>query len=192
MNQPDEKCIRRWLDGELEGKELRAMESWAESHASELESQMGWKALGNEIKQVTPDSVEPPYPDFFNQKIKQSIISQQNEQTVAVKSAGLITKLRWLFAPLAVACMTLCFYAGTMVHQQPTPASTVSLPPEETQEVYTPMGGVSAHVSESEIATVIVLDGLDQIPDSLDIVSGETGPGRSPMMMVRTDDVKYY
>lgn len=187
MNNPDDSTIQRWLKGELEGNELKQMEAWAEENAEELETKMGWDALGSEISETLPAEQEPPYADFFNERVKHHAVELvENAQEQAV--VPLWKKLNWIFVPTAVAGMALCFYLGTRVehHHFVEPAITT------LDAVYTPASGVSSEVIVSEGSTVIVLDGLDEIPESLDIVLGETGAGLSPRMLVKAQRGSFY
>ena len=173
MNNPDESTIQRWLKGELEGNELKQMEAWAEENATELEAKMGWDALGDEIAQALPSEQEPPYADFFNERVKHHAV-ELVETPPATKASPLWKRFNWILAPTAVAGMVFCFYLGTRIDQE------------------TPASGVHSEVIISGDSTVIVLDGLDEIPDALDIVSGETGQGLSPRMMVKTERESFY
>ncbi|MFT5882538.1 MAG: ferric-dicitrate binding protein FerR (iron transport regulator) [Crocinitomicaceae bacterium] len=186
MNNPDESNIQQWLKGELEGNALKQMEAWAEEHAEELEAKMGWDALGTEISQSLPSKQEPPYADFFNERVKHHAI-EIVEQAPAAKVIPLWKRLNWILAPAAVAGMVFCFYLGTRVDQESTGQSVAAL-----EEVYTPASGVRSEVLLSGGSTVIVLDGLDEIPDSLDIVSGETGQGANPRMIVKAERESFY
>lgn len=188
MNNPDESTIQQWLKGELEGNELKQMEAWAEEHAEELEAKMGWDALGAEISQSLPSQQEPPYADFFNERVKHHAVDLI-EQAPAVKIIPLWKRFNWILAPAAVAGMMFCFYLGTRVDQESTQQSVAVA---VLEEVYTPASGVHSEVTHSGGYTVIVLDGLDEIPDSLDIVSGDTSHGPSPRMMVKAERKSFY
>lgn len=192
MNKPDESKIQSWLKGELEGNDLREMETWAENNAEQLESDMGWDSLQTEIQTTLPKSEEPPYADFFNERIKHHTIEAPQEVIEAPKKPNFFQKLNWLLAPTALAGMMVCFYAGTKVEGEAgvTPKQLVAMTPVEG--VYTPVSGVSSAVVETESSTVIMLDGLDDIPDGLDIVAGESTYGVSPRMLVKAERATYY
>ena len=118
-----------------------------------------------------PNSQEPPYPDFFNQQIMKSI--QEETSTAAKASVSSPEKSgsiwRWLAAPLMAGSMAICFYLGTQFTGSPTSptAKTVT----STPTVYTPDNGVQADifVASNQQATVIVIEGLEDIPDDLDL-----------------------
>jgi len=182
MNRPDEKTLNSWLEGELEGDALRKVEAWAEAHAGDLDAEfkceIGWNALNDEKLSSLSESVEPPYPEFFNSKIQQSISGEiSNDDHVVAPSFW--QKLRLVVAPAAIAAL-VAFYAGTqMRNASPTQNGIVAT---EESSVYVPHSGIIAAVSDTGDATEIVLDGLTPISDDLDIAAGETSPGVSPMM----------
>ncbi|MEO1856649.1 MAG: hypothetical protein ABGY95_04695 [Rubritalea sp.] len=188
MNTPDESTIQSWLKGELEGNELKQMEAWAEENAAELEAKMGWDALGDEISKSIPSEQEPPYADFFNERVKHHAV-ESVEKVPAAKPASQWTRINWFFAPAAAAGMAVCFYLGTRVDHGKTPIEQSFA---VLDEVYTPASGVHSEVIISGESTVIVLDGLDEIPESLDIVSGDTSHGVSPRMLVKDKRESFY
>lgn len=195
MNRPDEKTLSSWLDGELEGEELRKVNAWAETNVGDLDAEfkceIGWCALNDELMASMPDSQEPPYPEFFNSKIQQAISEDQQHEVVVASSSTLWQKLRLMLAPAAIAAL-VAFYAGTqMQHDQPAD-TTPEVVVVEKSSVYVPHIGIMAAVSESDDATEIILSGLTPISDELDIAAGETSPGDSPMMANAQEEVNPY
>jgi len=189
MNKPDEHTLNRWLRGELEGEELRKVDAWANDNAGDLDSEfkcdIGWDALGADFMQAIPASEEPPYPEFFNSKIQQSIQADVLEQAAPVPvnaEPSIWQKLRWMVLPTAAAA-AIAFYAGSQMTQPATPAGD-SPGIVSYERVYVPDSDVVAAFSESDRATEIVLEGLHPISDELDIVKGETSFGEPPTMMV--------
>ncbi|MCP5536941.1 MAG: hypothetical protein H7A51_12010 [Akkermansiaceae bacterium] len=190
--QPDETTLTLWMDGELEGDELTRIEAWAQEHPEILAERDAVQAISARIKASIPSSVEPPYADFFNQRILRHI-DDEPPVTVAPRKAGVWQNFgRWLALPVTAAAMALCFYVGTQVGENPTPASpvyTVAAAPT----VYTPDGDVSADMFKSDDAgaTVIVLEGLEDIPDDLEMVGEPTRgkPGQAGAVMVNSEMV---
>ena len=148
---------------------------------------MGWEALGSEISQVLPSEQEPPYADFFNERVKHHAV-ELADKTPEPLTVPIWKKLNWIFAPTAIAGMALCFYLGTRIDQSTTIEPSVAA----LDAIYTPASGVHSEVIMSGESTVIVLDGLDEIPESLDIVLGETGLGLSPRMLVKAQRESFY
>jgi hypothetical protein len=186
MNKPDNQTIQSWLKGELEGDSLREMEAWAEEHADELETQMGWQPLSKELAETIPDKEEPPYAEFFNERVKLHAFEESVSEVVESKPS-LWQRLNWLVAPAALAGMAVCFYVGTHIgSSEQAQGSTLT-----AEEVYIPVHGVTSEVVETDEATLIVLDGLEAIPESLDIVSGESSFGVSPMLLAKAEGSEF-
>lgn len=182
MNEaPDEALLTLWMDGELDGDELARVEAWARDHPELLAERDAVLAMRGHIRENIPASVEPPYPDFFNQRIMHRIDDELARASADRHSGenGNIWQLfsgklyRWLAFPAATAVMVLCFYLGTLTKDgsgQPA-AQTIALTAAPT--IYTPDGDVRAAMFSSEEAgaTVIVLEGLEDIPDDLEMLS---------------------
>lgn len=194
MNKPDDKTLKSWLEGELEGEELQNLEAWAQTHVGELDDEfkceIGWSALNDEILARISGSEEPPYPEFFNSKIQQAISGDFRSNHVAdAASSSLWQKLCLIFVPAAIAA-AVAFYAGIQIqNQQPASAPKVA---SVKNSIYVPNDGVEAMVSDSSEATEIVLSGLVPISDDLDIAAGETSPGRSPMMAKTQEELSHF
>ncbi|MFK7909254.1 MAG: anti-sigma factor [Akkermansiaceae bacterium] len=185
--QPDETTLTLWIDGELEGEELSRVEAWAQEHPELLAERDAIRAMNVDIRENIPASVEPPYADFFNQRIIRHI---EDEQMTAAPASSQASKRRfwqWFAVPAAAAAMLLCFYMGTRVSDPVPTGSPSTLSVSTVPTVYTPDGDVSADMfsSASADATVIVLKGLEDIPDNLEMV-GEPQRDDSGAVMVST------
>ncbi|MFC5049155.1 hypothetical protein ACFPK9_00785 [Rubritalea spongiae] len=183
MNKPEKATIQSWLNGELEGDALREMEAWAEEHAEELEAEMGWQSLAQEIAELIPANEAPPHADFFNEQVKHHSLETEYDVSKQSTPVSFWQRLNWLLAPAALAGVALGFYLGARVKAL-DPAMVQLLQPEE---VYTPVMGVTSEVVDSDAATVIVLEGLDDIPESIDIVMGDSSYGVSPMLLAKAE-----
>ncbi|MFC4994477.1 hypothetical protein [Rubritalea tangerina] len=187
MKTPDKSTIQAWLNGELEGNALREMEAWAEENADQLEKEMGWEGLSEELVEHVPADEEPPYAEFFNERVRHHAIELAASNEEVAEKASLWAKFQWLFAPAALAGMALCFFLGTRVEPKGQEVAAV------LDGVYTPVSGVSSEVIVAGESTVIVLEGLEEIPESLDIVSGDSSVGVSPRMLVKAErETLYY
>lgn len=169
--EPDETTLTLWIDGELEGEELRRVEAWAQEHPELLAERDAIRAMNADIREAIPASVEPPYADFFNQRILRHIEEEQRDQTPASAPKSKRNFWQWLAVPAAAAAMALCFYMGTRVAE---PASVTSPSLATVSSVYTPDGDVKANMfrADNADATVIVLEGLEDIPDDMEMVGG--------------------
>jgi hypothetical protein len=170
----DDTTLALWLDDELQGAELAAFENslnGAEDLLARRQQVREWRAA---IGSVMPIALEPPYPEFFNNRIEQAIRAQTPQPAVQLSTAA---RWRvWWMPATAVAGMVLAFWVGTktggvtqdvtVAKPGPSPAPMVVQMPT----VYTPERGVDAEwfSSTNAAATVIVLEGVDAIPDTMD------------------------
>lgn len=195
--KPDDMTLTQWMDGELEGEELRSVEAWAQEHPELLVERDAVQAMSASISEHVEADVEPPYPDFFNQKILRAIEEEEHaaQSMVAKEEKGTRGFWQWLTAPVAIpmamGAMVVCFYLGTQFGNQPPAydgALVVAAPPS-AGSVYTPDGAVSAAIFKSEKAeaTVIVLEGLDDIPDDLEM-AGSPAVTSGGSMMIHAED----
>jgi hypothetical protein len=166
---PDEATLALWLDDELTGGELAAVEAWATHQPSQIAARdeiRKWRAT---MTAVMPASEQPPYPDFFNRRIIQAIQAEAPQAGKVTKKA--FSWASW-FMPLA-ACsgMVLAFFVGKK-SQTVSPYDVANAPRAILVEpvVYTPENGVNAEwfTSSKASATVIVLSGVAAIPDTTD------------------------
>lgn len=184
--KPDDIMLTQWMDGELEGETLRQVETWVQDHPELLAERDAVQAMSASIQKNIPNSVEPPYPDFFNQRILRAI----NEETAPQSQPDLKSRgfWQWLAMPLAAGAMAVCFYLGTQMDHTPAPSGAplvINQTPKAS--VYTPDGAVSANMFKSTDATVIVLEGLEDLPDDLEMAGGpSTAP--SDAMMIKAGE----
>lgn len=171
---PDEANLALWLDDELDGAELAALEALALSqpdHLAAREETRCWRLL---IAGAIPHSEEPPFPDFFNSRIAQGIRDQMPTPVVHEKKA--VFWKSWLMPMAACAGMVFAFWIGTKSEIQSLAGRTaeIEIPviPKAipVQIVYTPESGVNAELFASDATSpmVIVLSGIAAIPDAMD------------------------
>lgn len=166
---PDEATLALWLDDELSGDELTAVESWAITRPEQIaarEEVRKWRSL---MSRSIPAFEEPPYPEFFNSRVQQSIRESSPKPQPAAKRPFFWNS--WMMPLAACAGMVLAFWVGKQTSNTPeidVAGAPKAIPVEPL--LYTPEKGVdaewisSAHAS----ATVIVLNGVAAIPDSTD------------------------
>lgn len=168
---PDDVMLALWLDDELEGDEFALVEAWATDKPEQLAAREENRRWRKQFAALRPASEEPPYPDFFNSRVRRAIT-----ETAQVETAGRVRKVSWWRAawwmPAAAAAgMALTFWLGTRVPQpQAAPVAVTPPAPAVSPALYTPDVQVKAdYFSSSKAgATVIVLDGVAAIPDDLD------------------------
>ena len=167
--KPDESTLALWLDDELTGAELAAVEAWASSQPDQWVARdeiRRWRAT---VAAAIPASVEPPYPDFFNSRVLQAIREQNPQAARSVKNPSLWKS--WLMPMVACSGMVMAFWIGkksqsAIDHEVVNAPRAIPVGPV----VYTPESGVKAEwISGSKAsATVIVLNGVTAIPDATD------------------------
>lgn len=186
--QPDETTITLWIDGELEGEDLRRVEAWAQDHPELLAERDAIRAMSADIREAVPASTEPPYADFFNQRILRHIEDEQHVRVLTSSTGTTRSFWQWFAVPAAAAAMLLCFYMGMRVSEPTSHASPPVVAVSTVSTVYTPDGDVSADLfrAEDADATVIVLTGLEDIPDDVEMVGGPAMDKESDAVMVST------
>ncbi|MEO5916145.1 MAG: hypothetical protein ABIS50_18050 [Luteolibacter sp.] len=166
---PDEATLALWLDDELTGEQLAAVESWAITQPDQMAAREEVRKWRTMMASAIPAAEEPPYPDFFNSRVLQAI-RDSAPKTEPVRKRPFSWN-SWLMPLAACAGMVFAFWIGkkssTAVNYDVAGAPK-AIPVEPV--VYTPEKGVDAEwfASARASATVIVLNGVAAIPDSTD------------------------
>lgn len=168
---PDETRLALWLDDELSGDELAEMEAWAATQPEQLAAREELRSYRKAMAATIPASEEPPYPDFFLSRVNQGIRDLKEAEAPANRASAPVPFWKsWLMPAAACAGMILAFGVGRnsgepdeVVKWKPSPMNVAPV-------VYTPEEGVEAQwfASNKASATVIVLEGVSAIPDSVD------------------------
>lgn len=190
MNKaPNETTLTLWMDGELRGDELQEMEAYAKEHPELLAERDAVQAMSRSIQNHLPASIEPPYPDFFNERVLHAIEAERPLAEPAQASKSSFTFWKLLVAPLGAGAMAVCFYLGTQV-STPGIAPTQAAPTLAASTVYTPDSSVESNifVAGDQQTTVIVLEGLEDIPDDMDMAGG---PSQNPNKVMVTTESYY-
>ena len=166
---PDEATLALWLDDELTGEDLAAVEAWAAGHPEQLAARDDIREWRAAMSAAMPASEEPPFPDFFNSRVLQAIREQTPKASAPAKRP--FSWNSWMMPLAACAGMVLAFWFGK--ESQAVPDYDVANAPRAIPVepvVYTPESGVEAEwfASSKASATVIVLKGVTAIPDSTD------------------------
>lgn len=170
---PDDEELALWLDDALDGPRNAEVEAWAATEPDQLAARATNRKISALLSENIEKSESPPYPDFFNHKIEQRIRSLSKKQVAGVEKKPVASSFwrTWLMPVAACAGMVLAFGIGTKsrvadLAEKPNTVDERLLAPV----VYTPEKGVDADwfASDQAEATVIVLRGIDAIPDSMD------------------------
>lgn len=160
--------LLRWLDGEMSAAEKAAFEArLAADPALKAEAEL-MQRLSADLRAHLPAEMPVPYADFFNSQIQVRLAQDENQQMNAEGGEGWFSWLRlpWLAPTLAAAALAM---AALMTWQKNIPSTgTASL----VNSIYVPNAAVQArsfHSTEAQ-ATVLILDGLDEMPADRKIV----------------------
>lgn len=168
---PDESKLALWLDDELHGDELAAFEAWVADQPQHFAARDEIRRHRRIMASAIPAIEEPPYAEFFNSRIARVIREQATQPAVVRRRCFSWSALLMPFA--ACAGMVLAFMAGTKMTKPVPPEIDVTGAPRAIPVepiLYTPERGVEAEwfTSSDASATVIVLSGVDAIPDETD------------------------
>jgi hypothetical protein len=169
---PDETRLALWLEDELQGEELAAFEvslSGRQDLIAARDEARRWRKM---MSTALPASEEPPYPEFLNHRVARSILELDMKPVVPEKPKAGFSWRSWFMPAAACAGMVFAFWLGGKqaggVAEIDVTGAPRAIPVEPI--LYTPESGVSAEwfASVEASATVIVLNGVDAIPDTTD------------------------
>ena len=164
MNQNrKEELLTRWMDGVLNDEELRELEPVLAEHPELQREREVYVELREDLQATIPAEVEPPYPDFFNAHLERLVQgASQSEKHQRKERTSLNRLWTWWMAPAATAAMVAAFILGMKMTNLNVPA-----PISDVATAYSPVASVEPVVYEDDSleGTVIVLTGLDAVPD---------------------------
>jgi hypothetical protein len=166
---PDETRLALWLEDELQGEELATFERWVADRPEHLAAREDVRRWRRMMAEGLPAEEQPPYPDFFNHRIARSI--RDLTPAPAAVSKPRFSLGSWFLPLTACAGMVLAFWLGGRRNAIPeidVTGAPRAIPVEPI--LYTPETGVTAEWFDSHqaSATVIVLSGVQAIPDDTD------------------------
>jgi len=195
MIEPNKELLTDWLEGKLDGDELTQMEAWAEEHAGDLDNEfkceIGWDALNDDMLSSISEAEEPPYPEFFNSKLKQAILADEEVENFTVEtssesSVSLWKKIQTVLLPASLAA-AVAFYIGTQMKGTEGASKEVIV-----EVIYIPDENVEAEISDTVDATEIILEGLSPIADDFDINLSSVLPSNSSMTVHQSETEKVF
>lgn len=167
---PDETTLALWLEDELTGADLAAVDAWAASRPEQLAMREENRRYKSTMRAAIPASIEPPSPDFFNARIAR-MIETAAEAAPAAARANTVEVPFWLsprswFMPAAAAAgMLFAFWIGSNTGSPRQAEQGLAGAPD----VYVPEVGVNAQwLAAEDKSGVIVLTGVNAIPDATD------------------------
>lgn len=186
MKTPEEQIekLTRWVDGAMDDAERVAFEAgMAEDSILRAEADDMQKLGGLLRSHITTDK-PLPNADFFNSQIQERIAGlQHSEDRAKTKPGGMASWLDWLRMPWTIAGAAVMVALGFSLSN-----FTEDKPQTMVLGLYTPNPSVHAtsyHSSEAE-ATVLMLDGLDPIPENKDITAVNVDHSETDPQMAAT------
>lgn len=187
MKKPSEELITKWMDGELEGRQLAEVEAYA-AHHPELEEERAWlQSTRQGLREVFVADAKVPHEEFFLSRIRHEIeMSGETEEPLKQSSSsdsvvGIAEKKaarggggwrrRWLM-PLgaAAAALVVGWVIGVQGPKDETAVLAKGKGTGGEGVVYAPSLAVNAELIDSDSATIIVLDGLAELPATNNLV----------------------
>jgi hypothetical protein len=162
---PDETRLALWLEDELTGADHAEMEAWAGTDPELIAAREETRSFRKMMAASLPASEEPPYPDFFLSRVNQGIRELQGVEESKPMEASTPFWKSWLLPIAACAGMVLTFSIGKYSND---PQRSFAKVTQTSPLVYTPEEGVDADWVSSTGANVIILRGVNAIPDSTD------------------------
>ena len=167
MNQNrKEELLTRWMDGALSADELRELEPVLAKDPDLERERDEYVKLRGELQSSIPAEVEPPYPDFFNAHLERLIQDASRglgKGGRGKERPGLSRLWTWWMAPAATAALVAAFILGMNMTDANVPD-----PISDVATAYSPDDNVVPTVVAQDAsldATVIVLTGLEDVPD---------------------------
>lgn len=179
---PEDTDLLRWLDDEmtpLERERFAARLTVEPALRREAES---LQALGRSLREHLPREMAVPHADFFNRQIQ---VRLARETTETGRRRRGLSWPAWLRLPrLAVAAALLI--AGLILLRLPSGTDSRVL------ATYTPDPGVhaSSHFSEAAEATVLLLDGLEEMPADRSLVGFRQGMAEQQLFSVHQQNAR--
>lgn len=177
MNQErKEELVVKWMDDEkLSASESEELKLILEAEPELKSMRESHSQVRDELQAAYRTTPDVPYGDFFQTKLEQAIRDTEQELKPQEKrSFSWKDTLRWWLAPVTVGAMAVAFLAGTRVGTAPVETQLAVAQEKSRPLVYTPEGGVTSSIvnADAEGTSVIVLEGLQPIPDSHNLMAG--------------------
>ncbi|MDB6137511.1 MAG: hypothetical protein JWO94_583 [Verrucomicrobiaceae bacterium] len=163
----DEQELTRWLDGEMDAAETASFEARMRNDAALRSEAETLRQLCADVKMHFPKK-DLSHPDFFNSQIMERIGELERQDVKAQEKRA--PWLGWLHRPwlaFAGAAAVLLLIGQVMFQQDPAPDTSTTV-----QNTYAPNGNIQprAYHSNDANATVLELDGLEDIPADSKVV----------------------
>lgn len=168
--------LTRWLDEELPPADRARFEARLESDISLKAEVDAFQKLRADLRACLPSDMPVPHADFFNSQIQVRIAQMETEETGSRAPHGAAAGwFSWLrlptFATAAAAVIAVTAAAVWIWNAESPKGDREDLAQITTsvENTYTPNPAVQIHSFHSNAAdaTVLMLDGLDEIPANM-------------------------
>ncbi len=186
MKTPEEQNekLTRWLDRAMNDTERAAFEAEMAGNPILRAEADDMQQLGGLLRSHVATEKPLPHADFFNSQIQERIAElHRSDERAKSQPRGAASWLDWLRTPWAIAAaaamVALGFFLSNFKDDKP---QTLVL------GLYTPNPSVHAtsyHSSEAD-ATVLMLDGLDPIPENKEITAVNVDHSETDPQMAAT------
>jgi len=179
---PEDTDLLRWLDDEmtpLERERFAARLSVEPALRREAEA---LQTLSRSLREHLPSEMAVPHADFFNSQI-QVRLARETPGTERRRGAG--AWLAWFRLPRLAVAAALVLLTAVLVRP---PAGSDS----RVLATYTPDPGVhaSTHFSEAAEATVLLLEGLEEMPAERPLVGFRQGAADQQLFSVHQQNAR--
>lgn len=166
--KPDDELLALWVEDELDAETSTEVERWAREQPEWVERREQARWSRDLLGSTLGGADEVPHAEFFNARIRREIELSKP----ASEPAPEVGKVRrgpwlWVMPATAAAGVALGFFLGHDPSGVPEAAPPVAA--ELAPLLYTPERGVQAEFVGGDDATVIVLAGVQAIPDEWEI-----------------------
>jgi anti-sigma factor RsiW len=187
-----DELMVKWVDHKLtatEQAELEVILLEDSELAGELSAMRSVKA---KIQKEIPASVEPPYPDFFNNQLMRKVMLDQVSRLPKEKAKRWWKSLQWAWAPAGAMALVLAFLAGQRLGQEGGESITRSVATSSLTSVYFSEDSLNAEIipdAEGDVSAIIVT-GLSAISD--DASFAEIKKGELPVSYQRAEAKRFH
>lgn len=160
-----EELIVKCVDHSLIADEQEQLDEALKADPSLRDEVQKMSEVKSLLQAELPQSVDPPYPDFFNsqlmRKIDLDVSSQQPKELVKCWWQD----MRWAWAPVATLALVMAFFAGKRLSDDPISGALVEN--GNVPSVYFAESNLQAEVISDEYGDVsaILVDGLSELND---------------------------
>ncbi len=174
----DEQELTRWLDSEMNPTDLVRFEAKLRNDPVMRSKAEAMQRLCSQVREHFPRVADVSHPDFFNSQIQERIreldVADQREQE------KVSPWLRWMHRPWLVLAgtMALVLLIGQVVFQGGDDADTATT----LLNTYSPDANIRprSYHSKDANATVLELDGVEDIPADANVVGDKEACRHAP------------